>query len=359
MLKKIERHRRFWQALEKGEGGYLAVKSPVDDKNPAPPLKDTEKVEDRWLSVEYRLKAAEWEAANIYWGQDAIHCAFVNFGPGVQAALLGGNYRFTKDSVWFDLAPIIDNWEKPWQFAIDRDHVLYKAIENCTRSLYENAKGRYYVSYADIGGQYDVLFSLRGEESLSDFIEYPDEVRVAEAQIDNEFIKYFNTLTEIIGPGAYTNWIPIVSDSPWYPIQCDLSVMISPQMFESFIMPSLDKVSAAIGQSIYHLDGPGEIPHLDMILSIKNLHAIQWVPLPALQKDGYVYQNFADELSLDIYRRSKEAGKKVVILGVKPNQIEKIFESVGSDGVFIQSNCAARKDAEDLIDKAKKDWLKL
>ena len=360
MLKKRERHRRFWQPLEKGEGGYLAVLSPIDDKTSAPPVQPPEKLEDQWLSVEHRLKVTEWEAANIYWGQDAIHCPFVNFGPGVQAALLGGNYRFTRESVWFDLAPIIDDWDKPPPFVTNHDHVLYKAIETYTRSLCENAQGRYYVAYTDIGGQYDVLYSLRGEELLMDFLDYPDEVQAAESQIDNEFIKYFNTLTGIIGPTGcgYTNWIPLVSDTPWYPIQCDLSVMISPRMFEDFALPSLEMVSKAMGQTIYHLDGPGEIQHLDMILSLKNLHAIQWVPLTLWQNDGYVYQSFDDDTSLDIYRRSKEAGKKVVILGVRPNQIAKIYETVGSDGVYILSRCTTRKDAEDLISRAWKDWLK-
>ena len=30
-------------------------------------------------------------------------------------------------------------------------------------------------------------------------------------------------------------------------------------------------------RSIYHLDGPGEIPHLDMLLDIPRLNGIQWV----------------------------------------------------------------------------------
>ena len=360
---KRERYRRFWQPLTKGEGAYLSVVSPIDDSGkPKYELIPPQSYEERVLSVEYSLQSAEAETYNKYWGLDAINNAFVGFGPGVHAAMLGAPYVFKDNTIWFDMDPPIKNWDVIPRLTTNRGHDLYKAIETHTRALCGASRDRYAVSCTDIGGQMDVFFSLRGEELLSDFIEYPDIVMAVEEQLDNEFIDYFNTLSGIIGPAGcgYSGWIPIISDAPWYPLQCDMSVMISPEMFEKFVLPSLDKVSAAIGQSIYHLDGPGEIKHLDMLLSLKHVNAIQWVPLPTAKLKNYANytQDFADEMSLNVYRRTLAAGKKVVLVWVKPQQVPVILDAVGCDGVFMEIICQTRKEADELIDYARKNWLR-
>jgi 5-methyltetrahydrofolate--homocysteine methyltransferase len=361
---KRARHQRFWQPLEKGEGGYLSVTAPLAASGAAPAtvpaLRD---LAEQWLSPAYQVLKAEAMLQNTFFGEDSIPSVFVNLGPGVQAALLGAPYLLRPDSVWFGLEPPLKDWNSIPVFKTDQEHELYKAVDGITRALCEISHERFAVSFTDIGGQYDVLYSLRGDSLLTDFIEYPDEIAEAERRLDEEFLRYFFELRDIIAPTGcgYSNWIPVLSDEPWYPFQCDLSVMISPAMFERFVLPSLDKVSTAIGRGIYHLDGPGEIHHLDMILSLKNISAVQWVPLPKQHtgKAGVVMrQDYADEMSLGVYRRCLAAGKKVVLLNIEPKQVEPIFNAVGSDGVFIFTSCQAQKEAEALIASAhQQKWI--
>ncbi|MCL2741323.1 MAG: hypothetical protein FWE70_04340 [Oscillospiraceae bacterium] len=356
---KRERHRRFWEPLAKGEGAYLGVTSPIGgDKAPYAYERPTS-LEDRWLSVSHRVQRAEAEAADRYWGLDAIQCEFVGFGPGVHAAMLGAPYVLKEGTVWFDMGPIIDVWdERAYSLRTDTGHELHRAVEAFTRALCAASGGRYCVSYTDIGGQLDVLFSLRGEGLLSDLRECPDEVLKAEENVSDEFIRYFNSLRDIIGPTGcgHTSWIPLVSDVPWYPLQCDLSVMVSPTDFERFVLPFLDKVSRSIGRAVYHLDGPEEVRHLDMLLSLERVHAIQWVPLPAYRK-GY-YQDFLDPLSLEVYRRTLKAGKKVVLASVSPVQVPALFAEVGCDGLYVQTGCRTREEADDLIALARREWVR-
>jgi 5-methyltetrahydrofolate--homocysteine methyltransferase len=61
-------------------------------------------------------------------------------------------------------------------------------------------------------------------------------------------------------------------------LQSDFSYMISPAMFERFVLPDLMECCEALDHPFYHLDGKGEIPHLDHLLSIQRLKGIQWVP---------------------------------------------------------------------------------
>ena len=61
-------------------------------------------------------------------------------------------------------------------------------------------------------------------------------------------------------------------------LQSDFSYMISPRMFERLILPDLTACCEALEYAFYHLDGKGEIKHLDMLLSIERLRGIQWIP---------------------------------------------------------------------------------
>jgi len=363
LLQKRARYRRFWQPLLKGEGGYLSVVSPISDNGVLPYLLEPPvSLEEQWLSVDYAVKRAEADDSNLYYGLDAIHVERVHFGPGVQAAMLGAPYTLKENTVWFNMDPPIKCWDPIPVLMTDREHELYKAIITHTRALCDASKGRYAVAVTDIGGQMDVLYMLRGSELLEDLIDYPNEVSTALEKLDNDFIDLFTTLCDIIGPTdcGYTGWMPVISDVPWYPLQCDISVMISPEMFECFVLPSLDRISSVTGQSIYHLDGPGQIRHLDMLLSLKYIHAIQWVPLPAaiVGSQGLVNRSFIDKMSLDIYNRVLAAGKKLVLLGVEPSQVPVIFSEVGCDGVFIQANCKTRRDADELVAYAQKNWIR-
>ena len=76
----------------------------------------------------------------------------------------------------------------------------------------------------------------------------------------------------------YKNWMNIPSSKPWYPIQCDFCYMISPEQFEEFVLPHLVEQVEHMERSVYHLDGVGELTHLDTILDIEGLTAIQWIP---------------------------------------------------------------------------------
>jgi hypothetical protein len=360
---KRERHRRFWGPFEKGEGAYIGVQSPITDTGDFPvKLRPPSSKEENLLDVAYCVERAEAGYANTFFGADAMPTHFVNFGPGVQAAFFGAPYVITRESVWFDTDPPIKSWEPMPDLVMNRDNILYRAIDAQTRALCAASQGRWAVSYTDIGGQYDILFSLRGEDMLSDMIDHPEALLVAQRKLDDAFVAYFNELTDIIRPAdiGYTSWMPMVSDKPWYPLQCDMSVLISVKQFEKFVLPSLTRCAEAIGTSVYHLDGPEEIKFLDMFIALPGVHAIQWVPLPTYTPPGRTrqIQNFADEISLDVYRRSKAAGKKVIIMGVPPWQIPTIIDAVGADGMFIQCYLPTRKEADELTAQAVKAWMR-
>jgi len=49
-------------------------------------------------------------------------------------------------------------------------------------------------------------------------------------------------------------------------------------MFKEFVFPYLQEQCSRLGFTLYHLIGPEAIRHLDQLLKIPELTAIQWVP---------------------------------------------------------------------------------
>jgi len=79
--------------------------------------------------------------------------------------------------------------------------------------------------------------------------------------------------------GSVLSWMHLWAPKRLAQMQCDLSVMISPEMFNCFAMPELEELCDFLDYPVYHFDGQEQIRHLDSLLSLKKLRAIQWTPV--------------------------------------------------------------------------------
>lgn len=111
-------------------------------------------------------------------------------------------------------------------------------------------------------------------------------------------------------------------------LQCDFAYMISPAMFERFVLPDLEACCAVLDHAFYHLDGRGQIPHLDLLLSLERLRGIQWVP-----GEGQP----PPEEWLPLLQRIR-AANKLCQLTVSPQGARTIVRALGGKGFafFIQ-----------------------
>ena len=93
---------------------------------------------------------------------------------------------------------------------------------------------------------------------------------------------------------------------PWYTISCDFICMISEAMFRQTILPSIEREIDYMQYSLFHLDGPGALRHLDTLLELPNLTGVQWI---------YGAGAGPAERWIDVYRRIQAAGKSLQIVG--------------------------------------------
>ena len=135
-----------------------------------------------------------------------------------------------------------------------------------------------------------------------DLIDHPTAVKEKLLTATQEYFQVYDIFYNMLRGAKMpiTSWLPLIHTGKYYIVSCDFSCMISPQMFEEFIMPILVEECRFLERSIYHLDGPGALKHLDMILSIPELDAAQWVP--GAGNEGYARW-------VEVYQRSSGLAK--------------------------------------------------
>ena len=246
-----------------------------------------------------------------------------NFGPGVAAAFLGARLHADPRTVWFDLPQPVDL--AAWQPAVDPANPYWLRVQELTRLAREMWGSQVNLRYTDLGGNLDILASLRGtQQLLLDVLESPQEVSRAVQAVTRAWLVYYNALDHITAPAGRGSsaWAPVWAPSRFYMLQSDFSYMISPRMFERFVLPDLAACCEALDYPFYHMDGKGQIPHLDLLLSLKKLRGIQWVP-----GDGAP----GPEEWLPLLKRIRDGGK-LCQLAVTPQGALRILRELGGKG---------------------------
>ncbi|MEI7884946.1 MAG: hypothetical protein WCI30_06310 [Clostridia bacterium] len=247
---------------------------------PITPLLSQETSLDFSYSAEDIIDRIDYELSqNIYLGDAFPYFNMDCFGPGVLAAFLGAKADNATGNIWF--FPETELELKDMHFTYQPDNAFFKRVKDIYRVGVQRWNGRVVMGMVDLGGVLDVLATFRSTEKLlMDLYDQPEEVLRLVQEIHELWLRYFKELNEILalGNNGYSDWAKIYSEQPTYVIQCDFSYMISTKMFVKFAKNELEMLAQKIPNTIYHLDGPGEIKHLEQLLQIKEINAIQWVP---------------------------------------------------------------------------------
>jgi len=206
-------------------------------------------------------------------------------------------YSLTEDTVW-TWPTIQDDWSNRPEWIWHDDDPLLGTMRRLTRMVSADAVGRYLVGSAGIGMGGDNLVGMRGSAALCmDLIDQPENVVAA---IDAYYplwlglLREFYNITSAAGAGLMHPTVPVWSSRPYVSVQCDFSYMISTRHFRAIFLPEVVRQAATVGRAVFHLDGPGVANHVDAILDVPEIEAIQWVPgdgmesilpwIPMLQK---------------------------------------------------------------------------
>lgn len=307
------------------------------------------KTEDKikyWTDGEWLLKRNKAHFENTCFVGDAFPIIWLNLGAAGHAGYCK-NARFQfEETVWF--FPIINNLEKE-SVEFDPNSFLYNKTLELAKYLVNESKGDFIVSMPDNSGNADALAHLRGSEDLlMDMIDSEESVHSALGVLQDILLKtneeVYNIIKDNNYGGSSIGWLHTWAPGKHSQLQSDISVMLSPNTFNEFIMPELKGQTDWMDYSLYHFDGVEQLRHLDMLLSIERLSAIQWTCVEG--------QPSALEF-IPALRKIQSAGKGLLIKA-KPEEVEPLMEQLSSKGLYLVVEASTMDEAEFILKRAEK-----
>jgi 5-methyltetrahydrofolate--homocysteine methyltransferase len=226
--------------------------------------------------------------------------------------------------------------------SVDPGNFWWQATQRLLAEACQSSHGRYVISIPDLQGGGEILALLRGSEALAyDLVDQPEVIAPAIAAINRAWLEYYQACYEIIHrwqPG-YVDWLGIWSDLPAVTVECDYAVMVSPRMFARHFLPGVEQQVGMVARSVFHLDGPGAIPHLEHLLALPGLRAIQWVPTP----------DRPSPLQWIPLLRRIQAGGKGVVAACSPQEVLPLLQALNPQQVILTTTCATPVEADALM----------
>lgn len=325
----------------------ISVTAPKNPQNPYRelPPSNPEDLYHWYNDGEWILKRNLKRIEESYFGGDALPCIFPYFGTGGHGKYIApeSSFEYSPDTIW--IHPVIEDLSRFDYSFNPRTNKVFQRELSIIKYLVSESKGRYFVGPPDNCGSYDALAQLRGnEELLMDFLDEPQPVKQAAEALVNILREsgdlIFDAIKDNCHGGSVHGWMNTFSKGKHMQLQCDLSVMLSTDLFREFIVEELKSSAQWLDNAIYHLDGVEQLRHLDTILSIPEINMIQWVQvagqLPAV--------SYIKEL-----RRIQAAGKGIV-LALEKKHVKEILQGLSPAGLnLLVTDASSPQEADEIV----------
>ncbi len=319
----------MWEHLDKEGAPYANIAEPAAAKD----------LNQFWFDPEWRSDYLNYKMSKYSYKADILPVANTQLGPGSLGAILGAELEGREDTIWIRENPAFDG-----KIVFDENNPWWKVHLDLLRKCKQKAQGNYLIGCPDLIEGLDVLASLKGSENvLMDLIMDPDNTLQQLQEINNAYFKAFDQIYDIINEDGEMAFCYF---SIWGPgkvskLQCDISIMISEDDFRTFAFPFLQEQCNKLDYTLYHLDGVDATRHLDAVLELKNLNAVQWTPGVGQPQGG-------DPRWYDLYKKIIGGGKSIMANWVTLDELQPLLDNVGNQGLNIQMDFKS----EDEIDKA-------
>ena len=323
------------KGLVVGMWDNLEVDGPPHEVVPSvPPAKD---LDQYWFDPEWRAAKIHYSLAHSSFGADILPVANTHLGPGSLSAILGGDLIGYKDAIWIHARE-----EDSDEFGLDENNRWWKLHLDLVRECNRLAQGRYFVGCPDLIEGLDTLAGLRGVTPVMlDIAARPEELE-RQLRLANKY--WFEVFERIYQEININGEMAFCYFNVWAPgrmakLQCDSSAMISPKAFGRFVLPYIREQCQWLDYSLYHLDGVDAMRHLDALLSIEELDAIQWTPGVGQPQGG-------DPTWYDLYKRILAGGKSVMPSLVELDELQPLLDEIGPAGVNVMVTFKSAADVE-------------
>jgi hypothetical protein len=299
---------------------------PPGERMALPPSNHASSAE-RWLDTQYQVELALAMGHNLDFLGDTLPVAWPNLGPEIFSAFYGCPIHFGDyGTSWTD--PCLNDWSHIDQVQFDWQHPYMKKLHEMTDALLEAGQGKFITGMTDWHAGGDAIAAFRDPQNLAlDMIEHLDEVKALLARLEVDYFKLYDIFYEKLRRAGQpiTSWTPLVCEGKYYIPSNDFSIMVSQRMFDEVFLPGIQRECQFYERCIYHLDGPGALRHLDSLLAMPELDAVQFV---------YGAGNEGIHQWIWVYQKIQKARKGVQV-NCRIDEIPLVIENLDRRGLFL------------------------
>ena len=330
----MERKPDFERAQERLEAwwhGEIIDRPPVTidvrtERKAAGPPKHYATLRERWKDLEYILDRFEAYIERETFLAEAFPRFEPKMGPPVVASTFGCELEFRETTSWS--SPVARSCREILKMKPDLSSEYWAWIRRATAASIERGRGRWITALPDLHTNGSLVSLLRGmEEFCTELADDPDAVRAACGHVTDFYGQIHEDLWAPIRDAGQlcTSWTPFLHRGRAYVTSCDPIIMISPNMFRELILPSIVREMRYLECNVFHLDGPGAVRHLDALLALPELNAVQFV---------YGAGNGPSTRWIEVYRRVQAAGKSVELLADDLRDARNVAAHLKPEGVW-------------------------
>lgn len=346
----------YWKQQNVGRP-LMHVIAKKDDAQPLPVELECRDVQDKYQCAERMVARYRHYCENHEFLAESFPNMSADFGPGSVAAYLGANIVFNPDTIWYE--EFVEDWSEIPRLDFNEKQPWFQRHYELVKRCKELAKDDFYIGIPDLIENIDILASMRGaQDTIFDLIDEPDEIKARIAEITKSYFEYYNRFYDLVkdeeGGACYTVF-QIWALGKIAKIQCDFSAMLSPDQFREFVQDSIKEQARSLDYVLYHLDGPDAIRHMDALMEIEEINALQWTSGDH-GPDGTLEEWYS------IYDKARAAGKslwiKVYSGGIEDwiKGVDRLVDRYGSSSLFLHFPEMSMEEARRLLDHAEKYW---
>lgn len=276
-----------------------------------------------------------YEMSHKVWPADVLPAAWPEIGTVSLAPCLGAEAVYAEGNIWYRPCIADPVTHPPLRF--DPDHPAFRTLAAVVRRSVETSGGNYLIGMPAVISNLDVLAELRGIQNLLlDMIERPEWVHEKLQEIETAYRLAFDALYDLIKTpdggmafGYFMLWGPGRTGL----LQCDAAALFSPAMFEQFVVPYLRRSVEFLDYSMFHVDGHQALVHVDCLLDLEGLDAVEWTPDPQVPPGGSPHW-------YDLYQRILAARKAVWVANIDTEDVLPLLDAIGGRGVYLNVTTA-------------------
>jgi len=340
--KAKERWKAYWNRQNTDRPCIDVKASKPTDLPPVPPPAT---LEGLYFDADFICQSWLRMVDSTYFGGEAVPTG--GFFMGGYALGCGDGAIFAPNTVWHPVT--MRSIDDPLGWHAGPDDPWRRKLDIVLNRLLDLAPGKFLVGYACQVMANDLLMLLRGtDDFLVDMAEDTDKcVRRLDELLAmwTETFEHFRSLVDARQGECVWGWPGL-----WHPkvivgSQSDMSCMISPAMFDRYVMREMDTTAERYGPLWYHLDGPLAVRHLDRLIRSPSICVIQYVPGAGQPDNGPAW--------IDLYRRVQAAGRGLDLSASFEN-VEYLIRHLRPEGVILRTYVQSPERAEELLDLAVK-----